>query len=49
MVNGGLSVFLTVFVGLRQCDPFSPILFVVIMEVLNKMLMRARELELLKV
>lgn len=47
MVNGGLSSFFKASRGLRG-DPLSPLLFIVVMEVLNKIVIRDRELELFK-
>jgi hypothetical protein len=38
LVNGSLSSFFTSSRGLRQEDPLSPFLFVVVMEALSKML-----------
>lgn len=46
MMNGGLSEFFKTFRGLRQGDPLSPLLFIVVKEVLNKLLTRAREADL---
>lgn len=44
MLNGGLSTFFKASRGIRQGDTFFPPLFIIMMEVLNKLLVRARDL-----
>jgi hypothetical protein len=43
LVNGSPSRFFSSSRGLRQGDPFSPLLFLLVMEVLRRMLRRAKE------
>ena len=43
MVNGSPSSFFESSRGIRQGDPFSPLLFLLVMEVLTKMLHRTEE------
>lgn len=43
MVNTGSSNFFKATRGLRKGDPFSPLLFIMVMGALNKLLVRARE------
>jgi hypothetical protein len=38
LVNGTLSSFFSSFGGLRQSDPLSPFLFLIVMEALSKMI-----------
>lgn len=45
LVNEGASNFFKASHWLRQGDPLSPLFFIVVMEALNKLLMRAKELE----
>lgn len=48
LLNGGLSSFFKASRGLRKGDTLSLLLFIIIMEVLNKLLLKARELHLFK-
>lgn len=48
MVNGGSSSFLKASKGLRQGDSLFPLFFIINMETLNKLLLRAKELELFR-
>lgn len=48
IVNGGPSSFITATRGLRQGDPFFPLLFIIVMEAPNKFLEKAKELQHLK-
>lgn len=48
MVNGGSSSFFSVSRGFRQGDSLSPLFFIVVMKVLNKMMVKAREQNLFK-
>lgn len=48
LMNGGRLSFFKVSRGLRHGDPLSLFLLIVVMEVLNNFLQRARELELFK-
>lgn len=43
IINGGPSTLFKPSKGLRQGDPLSPFLFIVVMEALNKMILKARE------
>lgn len=45
LVNEGLSFFFKASRGLRQEDLLLPLLFTIVMETLNKLLIRAGELE----
>lgn len=47
MVNGGSSNFFRDLRGIRQCDPLSPLLFIAVMQTLNKLILQAREVGLL--
>lgn len=49
IINGGSSSFFKVLRGLRQGNPLSPLLFFVVMEALNKLFLKARELGLCRV
>lgn len=46
LINGGPSEFLTASRDLRQGDLFSPLLFILVMEVLDGLLNKAREQQL---
>lgn len=46
MVNRGMSSFLKATSGLRQRNPLYLLLFIVVTEVLNKLLIRVRQLKL---
>lgn len=48
LINGGPSDFFRASRGLRQVDPLSPMLFILIMEALDGLMNRAKELQLLK-
>lgn len=48
LINGGPSTFFTASKGLRHGDPFSPLLFILVMESLNGLLRRATDLHLLQ-
>ncbi|XP_021912061.1 uncharacterized protein LOC110825850 [Carica papaya] len=48
LVNGDPSTFFNGSTGLRQGDPLSPLLFVIVMEALNGLLDRVRELHLIR-
>ena len=48
IINGSLSNPFKMHKGLRQGDPLSPFLFVLVMEVFNKLLCKARELRLIE-
>ena len=46
LINGSLSAPFKMERGLRQGDPISPFLFILVVEVLNRMILRAKELKL---
>lgn len=48
MVTGGPSSFFKVSRGLRQDDPLSPFLFIIVIEVFSKLLDRAGDLNLFR-
>lgn len=48
LINGGPSTFFSAPRGLRQGDPLSTLLFIIVMEALNTLVERARDLQLLK-
>lgn len=48
MINGGPSFFVNASRDLRQGDPLFPLLFILVMEALNKLLEQARTLSLIK-
>lgn len=48
IINGGPSSFFKAFRGLRQGDPLSPLLFIVVMEAFNRMIEHAKESDLFK-
>lgn len=48
LINGGPSLFLKAFRGLRQGDPLSLLLFVIVMEVLSDLLVKVKDLKLLR-
>lgn len=48
MVNRGPSTFFKASRRLRQGDPLSPILFIMVMEALNKLIEQSRNLNLIK-
>lgn len=48
IVNGGLSSFFRPTTGLRQGDSLSPLLLIIVIEALNKILSRTRELQIFK-
>lgn len=48
MINGGLSKFFKTSRGLWQGDPFSPLLFIIVVEALNKFVIQAQNLRLLR-
>lgn len=47
-VNGGPSAFFNTSRDLKQGDPLSPLLFIIVMETLNKMIDKVRELNMMK-
>lgn len=48
LINGGHSSFFNASIGLRQGNPLSPLLFIVVMKALNELLGRAKELQLMR-
>lgn len=48
MVNGGPYSFLKASRDLRKSDPLFPLLFIILMKVLNKKLLRGTKLEFFK-
>lgn len=48
IINDGPSSFSTASRGLCQGDPLSPLLFVIAMEALNGLMMRAKELQFIE-
>lgn len=48
LINGGPSSFFTASRGLRQGDPLSSLLFIIVIESLNDLLRRANDLQLMK-
>lgn len=48
MVNGGTSSFFKASCGIRQGDPLSPLLFIIVIEAFSRLLERAKELNMVK-
>lgn len=48
MINGGPSSFFQGFKGFHQEDPLSPLPFIVVMEGLNKIILKAWDIDLFK-
>lgn len=45
LINGSLLTFFKTSSGLRQDDPLSPLLFIIVMEAFHSLVERANELE----
>lgn len=48
LINGGPSNFFNASRGLRQGGPLSPLLFIMVMEALNGLLGKAKDLQLMR-